>query len=381
MVKANCFDYIIVGNGLAGLQLALKFCEDPFFIDKKIALLDKSTKTSNDKTWCFWESGIGKWDGILYKSWKKGFFYSTNKSLELSLSPCSYKMIRSIDFYNHAKEIISKKKNFYFINDTIEAISESDYVQVKGLNDSYVAKMVFDSRISKDYFNSNDKYLRIHQHFKGWVIETDEDIFNPEKFTMMDYRIKYNDDTTFTYVLPFSKRKALIEFTFFTPYQVESNVYDFYLEEYITNILKVKKYKIVDKEIGVIPMTNFPFSKYNSPSITKIGTAGGWVKSSTGYSFKHTEKKVEKLVDNIKNKRIPSEGLINKKYSFYDSVLLQVLNDDNKKGEWVFETFYSKNSAKDMFKFLDEETSFFKELRIMSSLISWPFIKAFFNHF
>ena len=47
------FDYIIIGSGLAGLQLALSLSRDEYFQNKKIALLDKSSKTENDKTWCF----------------------------------------------------------------------------------------------------------------------------------------------------------------------------------------------------------------------------------------------------------------------------------------------------------------------------------------
>ena len=49
------YDYIIVGNGLAGLQLALAFAKDSYFNNKSIALIDASTKTENDKTWSFWE--------------------------------------------------------------------------------------------------------------------------------------------------------------------------------------------------------------------------------------------------------------------------------------------------------------------------------------
>ena len=33
---------------------------------------------------------------------------------------------------------------------------------------------------------------------------------------MMDYRLKDGEQTTFTYVLPFSKKEALVEFTYFT---------------------------------------------------------------------------------------------------------------------------------------------------------------------
>jgi len=196
---------------------------------------------------------------------------------------------------------------------------------------------------------------------------------------MMDYRLKDNNQTTFMYVLPFSKTEALVEFTYFTEDVVDEKVYDVYIEKYIKEYLNISDYKIIDTEIGKIPMTNFPFESYNTKGITKIGTGGGWVKGSTGYSFKHTEKKVNQIILNLKQQKAPSNNLFKRKYRFYDKVFLKVLKEENDKGEWIFQQFYSKNSTETMFRFLDEESTFIEEVKIMWSLFSWSFIKAFFK--
>lgn len=375
-MESSRFDYIIIGNGLAGLQLALSFAEDPLFNSKKIALIDPSRKLSNDKTWCFWEEGNGKWDHIVTKSWSSCKFYSSKKAHNIDLANYSYKMIRALDFYEYSKALLEKRNNFTFIIDTIESIDELNAV---GQKNTYQATHIFDSRIPNDYFKENDGFTRIFQHFKGWIIETERDIFNPDTFTVMDYRVKYKDDTTFTYVLPLSPRKALVEFTFFTPYTVEDDSYDIYLEKYIKEILGIDKFKVEESEQGVIPMTNFNFNKYNTNTLTKIGTGGGWVKGSTGYSFKHTEKKVAQILDNLKSKRLVHHNLNNPKFKFYDKIFLKVLKDANYKGEWIFEQFYTKNDVNTMFRFLDEESNFSEDIRIMLSLFSGSFIKAFFK--
>jgi lycopene beta-cyclase len=160
---------------------------------------------------------------------------------------------------------------------------------------------------------------------------------------------------------------------------VESNVYDVYLGKYIDSVLKIKEFEIIDEEYGVIPMTDFPFEKYNSKAVTKIGTGGGWVKGSTGYSFKNSDNKISILIDNLKNNNLPSKGFFKKRYQFYDKVFLHVLKNNNKKGEWIFDKFYSRNSITNMFSFLNEETSFLRELKIMSSLLSITFLKSFFK--
>ena len=321
-MPAKHFDYIIIGNGLAGLQLALAFAEDSFFHDKKVALIDPDKKQVNDKTWSFWEKTPTKFNHLVYKSWKKALFYGNQSKKELNLTPYTYKSIKSLDFYTHAFNVLKPKSNFQFILDEVISV-DSDKISVNTRNESYTASHVFDSRIPDDFFNKNNKAISIVQHFKGWTIKTDKAIFNPEAITMMDFRLKDGNQTTFTYVLPYSETEALIEFTYFTKDVVEDAVYDSFLKGYISEQLNTSNYIITEIENGQIPMTNFPFEKYNTKHITKIGTAGGWVKGSTGYSFKHTERKVSQILKNLKSNQKPSKNLFTSKYKFYDKVFLK----------------------------------------------------------
>jgi len=45
----------------------------------------------------------------------------------------------------------------------------------------------------------------------------------------------------------------------------------------------------------------------------------------------------------------------------------------------VFATLFEKNPAHRVFQFLDNETSLLQELQIISSLPTWPFLKAALN--
>lgn len=369
--------YVIVGGGLAGLQLALTINRDLFFKGKKIAIIEPSNKSSNDKTWCFWEEGNGKWDHLISKQWNEGKFVSSELSKDLELAPYSYKMLRSLDFYNYVKAELKNSEDIILIKDKITKIDQVTRTAI-GEKDNYTATHFFDSRPPAD-FKNDEKSSVIYQHFKGITIKTDKDHFDPEIFTMMDYRIKHKESTCFTYILPLSRNKALVEFTFFTPFLTEETIYDIKLEEYITTILKIKDYEIIESEKGFIPMTDYPFHKFNTKYLTRIGTAGGWVKASSGYSFKNTEIKVDKLIDNIKSGLKPSTNLFSKKFQKYDAIFLDVLEKRNDLGESLFTKFYTRNTIQEIFKFLDEETSFSEELKIMLSLYHPQFLKSFFN--
>ena len=373
------FDYIIIGNGLAGLQLALKMASDAFFDKKHIALIDPSEKNINDKTWSFWETEPSQWNHIIYETWHTASVITTKKTIDLKLNPYSYKSIRSIDFYNYAKQTLSRNKNIQFIVEQVESVSEDDIIKVLTNTNSYTAIHVFDSRIPETFSIDLKDNISIIQHFKGLVIKTEKETFDKNTITMMDYRLKDGEQTTFTYVLPFSETEALVEFTYFTSEVVNEATYDALIKKYIKDYLKIENYTIIETEKGQIPMTNFRFEKFNTKNVTKIGTGGGWVKGSTGYSFKHTEKKIAKIIINIKANKTPSSNLFKSRFKFYDTIFLKVLKDENHKGEWIFQQFYDKNSIVTMFRFLDEESTFLEELKIMWSLFSWSFIKAFFK--
>ncbi len=368
--------YVIIGGGLAGLQLARQLSRDVFFKGKKIAIID-SDFSMPVKTWCFWEKGKGKWDDLLTKSWNKGKFISSEENIDLQLSPYTYKMIKAKDYHQKLQDEIEESGDIEFITDEIQKIDPVT-MKAKGLKKSYGATHFFDSRIDPSYLESK-KHTTIFQHFKGWEVETEKPVFTPDSFTMMDYRIKYPDATAFTYILPFTEKKALVEYTFFSPFLTEDKVYDEMLQQYFEKILKTKDFQIKSTETGVIPMTDFPFDKSNTEQITKIGTGGGWVKPSTGYSFKNTEKRIGKIIENIKSGKLPGENLINNKFRKYDAIFLDVLAQNNQKGEEIFTKFYNKNSPQDIFRYLDEETSVSEDLKIMLSLYSFDFVTSFFR--
>lgn len=359
----NQYDYIITGAGASGLMLAYRMAKDPFFDQKSIALIDVTKKMSNDRTWCFWEKEKGQWDEFLAKSWSDIFFGGTDFEKRFSIAPYTYKMIRSEAFYKAIWETLDKTANFTFIQDSVRSIVDTaDGVRVETATESYLAEKVFNSVILSKEFLRQQKYPVLQQHFVGWFIKTETDQFDDQMATFMDFRVPQKGNTRFMYVLPLQKNLALVEYTLFSENLLEQSAYENEIRAYLSTH-QIIGYSIVETEKGSIPMTSFDFEKYNTPNILNMGTAGGWTKASTGYTFMNTTKKTAEFVDFLKNNHDLSKFSKRTKFWFYDMIMLDVLAGENHLGARLFSGLFRKTKIQYILKFLDEETSWPKILK------------------
>lgn len=374
------YDYIICGAGLSGLILASRIFEDRFFDDKNILLIDKDLKSSVNKTWCFWETGNSVWKDYIVKSWDTVIFKSKGFKKEKSLKNYSYKMIKSKFFLDSIINKIKQANNFDFFQDEIVDFIESENnVLVKTKSNQFLANNVFNSCVDIDEIKSKTSYPFLLQHFLGWTIETKESVFNEKKATIMDFSIDQKDETRFFYVLPLSDKKALIEFTVFSKDLLKKDEYELELIKYIKS-LKIDKYKIIEDEFGVIPMTCYPFERKNTSKILNIGTAGGWTKPSSGYTFKFIEKNTLKLLTHIKKNTQFLNFKIKTRHWIYDLIFLDVLYKNNYLGSNLFTKMFSKNPMEKIFMFLDNETSITDELKITASFPKRIFTNSLVNN-
>jgi len=372
------YDYIIIGAGAAGLMLANAIGNDSYFQDKTVLLLDKDPKNTNDRTWCFWEKGTGQFDAIVHKSWNSVFFGGQEFSKQLNISPYTYKLIRGIDFYRSFIEKINSYANIEFINTEVLYNEEKDnHVIVNTKETTYTCNQVFNSIFDSEKIRKQKRYPVLQQHFIGWTIKSKEPIFEPSRATFMDFSIEQKNNTRFMYVLPFSNNVALIEYTLFSENLLPKQEYEDAIREYISKKFGCNDFEILEQEKGSIPMTCYKFQEHNTKRIQYIGTAGGWSKPSTGYTFYNTSKNTNKIIQHIKVGRPINKLSSKKKFWFYDLLLLDILYKHNNKGQYIFETLFKNRPPQLIFKFLDEETSFLEDLRIISGCPKKEFLRAF----
>ncbi|WP_178988767.1 lycopene cyclase family protein [Winogradskyella schleiferi] len=370
------YDYIILGAGASGLMLAYRMSQEAFFGNKSVLIIDKTKGKGNDRTWCFWENGAGEWDALLTKTWDTVYFGSAMFSKSIPISPFQYKMIRSEAFYESLWKSINQKSNFSFIEDTVDNFTElKKGVQVITKNGSYFGSKLFNSLPNPETYKSQQKYPVLQQHFVGWFVKTKTDTFDDSLATFMDFNVPQNGNTRFMYVLPIDKKTALFEYTLFSKKLLEYSDYENNIISYL-NKKNISEYEIIEKEKGNIPMTSFKFQDLNSKHILNIGTAGGWTKASTGYTFKNTSKKTKQVIDFLKEKEDLSKFQRKTKFRFYDLIFLDVLANHNDEGASLFSSMFQKANIKTVFKFLDEESTLMEDLKIILSVPPKRFIQA-----
>ncbi|MCF8243589.1 MAG: hypothetical protein K9J37_08800 [Saprospiraceae bacterium] len=115
--------------------------------------LEKDGKDQNDRTWCFWEKGVGKWDGLLTQSWAQGDFFYEKNHHPLDLLPYRYKMLRGLDFYRFAIQELGAAPNFTWQSEEVVDVVNGGPIRIVGKQGNYKADWVFDSRLPQQFPN------------------------------------------------------------------------------------------------------------------------------------------------------------------------------------------------------------------------------------
>ena len=165
-----------------------------------------------------------------------------------------------LKFFNN--NVIKKKSNLFFKNSKLEG------------------DLFLDSR--KPDFQKNTML----QHFIGLTIKSEKNIFDSSTVILMDFRCDQSKGLHFIYLIPFAKNRALVESTIFSNKIENKNKNINSKKIYLKTFYKLKSFKILSEEKGIIPMVYTNHKDINSVS---IGVRGGATRPSSGYTLFYTK--------------------------------------------------------------------------------------------
>lgn len=376
---ANNYDFIIAGMGCAGLSLALQLQKSSVKFNK-VLLIDQELKNKNDRTWCFWTKEKNNWfDPVVFKRWDHFVFEAKGFKKEFALAPYQYCMIKGADFYAYCLKVLSRDARFEIVTEKITEIqSTKEQALLKTPTQQFSAPYLFNSAFRT--IDKKNKHINYVQHFMGWLIETPEERFNETCPVFMNFNTAQYGDCRFFYLLPYSKTKALIEYTGFSERSLKEEDYLFELKKHLQQDLKIDAYTILEQEKGEIPMAESAFVNPYGKRVINIGTAGGSSKPSTGYTFYFIQKNTKELVSQLEagSKQLTAYQR-KKRFLLYDKILLEVLDKKKIPAHEVFKTLFLKNDVRSLLAFLNEESTAKEDLSILNSVPKKEFIAAAFK--
>lgn len=380
VAQQTVYDIIIAGAGCAGLSLLYTILQSPTLHKQSILIVDKSFSKPNDRTWCFWEVGESVFENLVCKKWEQISVHKKGFSTLLATDPFVYKMIQGEDFYNYVISYAKGFENVHWMESSIHLIDNQDkQVVVEWDGGSAYGKKVFSSILPQEKLftisHSNLGKPFLWQHFKGWLIQFDEPVFNEMEARLMDFNVDQYQATAFMYQLPLTDRKALVEYTLFSKDILHASQYETEIKSYLNINYPNKNYQILHEEIGAIPMTSQSFAK-NEGNIYVIGTLGNAVKASTGYAFQFIQQQAKQIVIQLEKGLAIDPAVHNTRHSFYDAVLLYILDRKLMEGSEIFKRIFEKNTAPTIFKFLSNTSSIWEDIKIMRSLPTSIFLPA-----
>ena len=165
--------------------------------------------------------------------------------------------------------------------------------------------------------------------------------------------IKKENQIEFIYILPFTKKRALVETTVFS---IEPDLKA--IENTHKEILKTyEPYRKIRQEKAIIPMV--VISPFEEKRILKIGIGGGMMRASSGYSMRRVANWAIKIgerrlsEDNISTFRHRS----NKWLNYLDKIFLNVILKYPEKGPYLFMKLFKRAKMPPLIRFLSDKPS------------------------
>jgi lycopene beta-cyclase len=344
------FDIGIIGAGLSGLTLGNSLLSKKI---KNFILIEKNTHLKNDKTYSFW-SGPGLFDIKKSfsvkpkKEWSQIEIKVKNKSYKIDLGSYRYACYSSESILDELYKKITKEGIKIERGHSINHVKKNqDGWEIKLKNKKILLKNVIDSRPNKIF---DDKYPSLKQVFVGSEIISNQNIFDENVVTLMDFS-ESNKNVIFTYILPFSKNKALIETTFFSSkinFKQVEKIHDLTLKKFdIREITRTEK--------AVLPMSPYIDRKMEEQYF-RIGNFGGASRPASGYAFT----RIALLANQIKTKKEFCYDMIHHKENYLtnwlDKIFLSVLRSNPKKAPEIFKVFFTKVPISSVIRFLSDQS-------------------------
>lgn len=358
-------------------------------------LVDPDTKRENDRTWSYWGSPF-EFDHLVERRWETVHLQDTDSIAESTYSEAArtagstYRYLPADRFYQECRTALSSDPRFSWIRARVEHYASHDTGITATLQypDGTVGQLQGDYLVNS-VFGSTAPF---RQSFVGWEVESEQDVFDPSTVTLMDFAhqnrfLQQQGALHFSYLLPMTPRRALVEITTVGATQPEDALLEQLLIEEITRRVGSQAWGVVRREKGTIPLylNRRPGTDRSDPRILNLGVASGAARPSTGYAFRSIVETSQVLAETYRTTgrlelppgtvraALPHTG---GRQRFFDTVFMQVLQDEPERLPAALVRLFRHNPPERVFTFLAGASTLRQEVAIVCSLPWGPFLRA-----
>lgn len=362
-MSEKSFDVVFSGAGCAGLSLASELIERT--PQKRLALIEPRQLYQRDRTWCYWDSKKEPLHLPVKYRWSKFVVALGKRRVVRESRQFSYACLFADEFYQTKLEQIKKSSNCnLFLGEQVLNVAFEKKVKVHTSKRDLEADFFFDSRP----FESIEHELI--QDFFGFQIVTDLDYFDPTCFTLMDFNKEnvVKDGFHFFYVLPFSKREALVESVVIGKTRLAATAHRNLLQDYLKSQFGLIKFEEVYCEHNCLPMHRVPRPQQDSRHVN-IGVRGGVMRTSTGYAFAAIQRASQQLAKAFQiNGELKHDASPSGRAEILDVVMLEHLKRSPADGPYLLSSLFFSVDVDTVIRFLCDRSTFGDESKIFAAM-------------
>ena len=371
---------LIAGAGCAGLSLATHLL-DVLGFDREIILVEPRARHeyTNDRTWSGFGTKRHRFSGLISKKWNSWKCLTGDGAARSGSERYSYESIRAIDFFDQClQELESDPRVRMFHEHRVFDRGGGEFAVTDNMfNESELLRPshTFDSRPPRQsYFNGGLHDILLWQQFAGIEVIADSDCFDADTVTLMDFRITQGGSIRFMYVLPFSRRHALVEATTFTQVPEPSGELLNDVRSYLRSVYGLNQWHVKRMESGQIPMSTAQIITNPEPHVTRIGILGGLARPSTGYAFAAIQEHSRQIAKRIGRGEVPELSKAKPVSRVLDRIFLSYLARFPKEAPSLFLRMASRTNPDRFARFMMNSGNAADILSMIMSMPKTPFI-------
>jgi lycopene beta-cyclase len=346
-------DVIILGGGCAGLSLGLRLSERSGQCGR-VVIVEQRAAYRHDRSWSFWRLTPQRFDGLIEHAWLRMAIRSGARSVLADCRATSYQSLPSGAFYAEAVRIIGagttvELKLGTTVTQPPRRIRHGWEIDTSGGRLS--TRWLIDTRPSETL---HPDASTLWQSFSGREIHSAADRFDPTTVELMDFTPASTDEVCFTYVLPITSKRALVETTVFGTRPLTSNDLDTRLTRALARYTGGGSHEVLRTEHGALPMG---LKRVSTTAATPLraGVAGGAARAATGYAFQRIQRWADACADALREGQPPLAAAPDPPHTrAMDKLFLNALRRRPELGPEIFLALFGRVDPARVIRFLSD---------------------------